>query len=288
VIVYFNGQYLEKSAVRISPDDRGFLFADGLYDVVRSYRGHLFRCSDHLERLAFGLGELRIQDFDPSAIEDIAPRLLEANGMSNAEAAIYMQVTRGVAPRSHKFPPAGTPPTVYVEAKPFSPPFAIRQAGANAMIIADQRWQRCDLKTTGLLANILAHQQAVDAGAFEAIFSRDGILLEGSHSSMVFVKDGVLTCPQLNQHILPGVTRKVVLSLAAAASIPNECRPCLEKELPDFEEVLMLGTTVEIVPIVAVNGRRIGTGEPGPIARRLQQAFGEVVKSLSVEAKLPA
>jgi D-alanine transaminase len=278
MIVYFNGQYLEKSDVSISPDDRGFLFADGLYDVVHVYRGFLFRCAEHLDRLAHGLHEVRIHGCETSKLVPVAKRLLRENRLENGEATVYLQVTRGAAPRSHRFPAAGTPPTVYVEAKPFAPPLAERQAGAAGLVVNDERWGRCDIKTIGLLANTLAHEQARETGAFEAIFSKDGVLQEGSHSSIVFVKDGGLICPPLTRRILPSVTRHAVLTAAAREGIPIITRPCLETELADFEEVLMLGTAVEIVPLISINGTRIGDGKPGRIAKKLQLAFQELIE----------
>jgi D-alanine transaminase len=273
MIVYFIGNYIRKEEVVISPDDRGFLFGDGVYEVIRSYNGRLFESLEHLDRLAYGLKELRMEGLDAHHLAPVASRLLAENGLMQADATIYIQVTRGAAPRSHKFPPPGTPLTIYVEPKVYSPPFELQQTGASAILAPDQRWSRCDIKTVGLLPNTLAHQRAAEAGAFEAIFSRNGLLQEGSHSSILFVKDGVLVLPPLTSHVLPSVTRSVVVSLAAAESIGTETRPCPESELFLFEEVLMLGTGVEIVPITSVNGHKIGNGLPGPLTRKLQQAF---------------
>jgi D-alanine transaminase len=203
--------------------------------------------------------------------------LLRETGLADSEATVYFQVTRGAAPRTHQFPSPTTPPTIYVEAKPFQPPLQLRQQGASALIVADQRWARCDIKTIGLLANTLAKQQACEAGALEAILCKDGLLQEGSHSSMLFVKDGVLLCPPLTSRLLPGVTRKAVLSAAASASIPTVVRPCPESELAAFDEVLMLSTTAEIVPITVVNGVKVGQGMPGPITRKLQAVFQDLL-----------
>lgn len=273
MVVYFNGQFLEKSQVGISPDDRGFLFADGLYDVIRAYNGRLFKAAAHFERLAAGMKALRICGCDAQTLEPVAKRLLQENGLQQSDATVYVQVTRGAAPRSHRFPPANTPPTVYIAAKPFTPPVELQQNGARAIVVADERWGRCDLKTIGLLANTLAHQQACESGAFEAIFCRDALLQEGTHSSILFGKDGSLICPPLTRHILPSVTREVILALAGSESIPVTVRACRESEMAEFDEVLMLSTTVEIVPIIAVGDWRIGSGAPGPIARTLQSAW---------------
>jgi D-alanine transaminase len=278
MIVYCNGEFMEKSKVVISPDDRGFLFADGVYEVIRAYQGRLFKRAEHFDRLAYGLKELRIGGVDLNSLAAIAARLLTDNGLAKADATVYLQITRGSAPRSHRFPPTGTPPTCYLEAKPFSPPTNVQQTGAAAITVPDQRWARCDIKTIALLANTLAHQQAHEAGAFEAIFARNGVLQEGSHSSILFVKDNVLISPPLTNHILAGITRSVVHSVAAAESISTATRSCHEDELPEFQEVLMVGTTVDIVPITVVNGRPIGGGAPGPIARKLQSALHKLTQ----------
>lgn len=277
MLVYFNDRYVQKSEVAISPDDRGFLFADGIYEVIRAYRSNLFKCAEHLERMAHGLEELRITGCDPRTLEPVANRLLTDNGLESSDAKVYLQITRGAAPRSHKFPPAGTPATVYVEATPFSSPNDLQEKGVAAIIVADQRWSRCDIKTTCLLANTLASQQAAEAGAYEAIFRRDGVLHEGTHSSILFVKDNILIAPPLTSFVLPSVTRSVVFSLAHDESIRTTIQPCLESELWGFQEMLMLGTGSEIIPITTVNGRKIGTGIPGPITRRLQSAFRRLV-----------
>ena len=277
MLVYYNGRYLQKSEVAISPDDRGFLFADGIYDVIRVYRGKLFKCAEHLERMAHGLRELKITGCDPSNLESVANCVLKENSLEHSDAKVYIQITRGAAPRSHKFPPAGTPPTVYLETTSFSSPIELQEKGVAAIIVPDQRWGRCDIKTVCLLANTLASQQAAEAGAYEAIFRRDGVLQEGTHSSILFVKDNYLMAPPLTVFMLPSVTRNVVLSLAHEESIRTTIEPCLERELSAFQELLMLGTGSEIIPITTVNGRKIGTGTPGPITRKLQNSFRRLV-----------
>ena len=276
--IYFNGEYVQKSEVSISPDDRGFLFADGIYEVVRAYDGHLFRLADHLKRLASGLKALGIRGVEPVQIGEVAARLVQENALEKGAATVYVQVTRGAAPRSHKFPPATTRPTVYVEAKPFSAPTKESNEGAAAIVVPDQRWARCDLKTIGLLANTLAHQRAFEVGVFEAIFCRDGMLLEGTHSSVLFVKEGVLIAPPLTNYILPSITRQVVFELAKSESIPVALRSCAKDELTELDEVMIIGTTVEVTPITRVDGLKIAGGEVGPVTRKLQKAFAEAVR----------
>jgi D-alanine transaminase len=227
--------------------------------------------------MAHGLKELKITGCDPSTLESVANRVLKENGLEHSDAKLYIQVTRGAAPRTHRFPPAGTPPTVYLEATPFTSPTELQEKGVAAIIVPDQRWGRCDIKTVCLLANTLASQQAAEAGAYEAIFRRDGVLQEGTHSSILFVKDNFLIAPPPTVFMLPSVTRNVVLSLAHEESIRTTIEPCLERELWAFQELLMLGTGSEIIPITTVNRRKIGTGVPGPITRKLQRAFQRLV-----------
>jgi D-alanine transaminase len=273
VIAYFNGSFIDRAQVAISPDDRGFLFADGIYEVIRSYGGTLFRRDDHLARLETGLRGLRMPEVDIGEISGVLDRLLQENNLATSDALIYLQVTRGSAPRSHRFPPQGTPPTIYVDVKPFTPASLGPAGGAAAILVPDQRWARCDLKTIGLLPNTLAHQRAVEAGAFEALLVRDGAILEGSHTNVFFVRNGALITAPLNNQILPGITRQVVLELANGLGLPLFLRPYFEEELPACEEVFIVGTGNEIMPIVSIDGRAVGPGGLGSITRILQQHF---------------
>jgi D-alanine transaminase len=280
MIVYYCGQYMEKAEVRVSPDDRGLIFADGVYEVVRSYRGRLFRWEAHMARLAYSLEQMRIVGVDLASLGQIVSRLLVENDLARAEASIYLQVTRGVAPRTHEFPPEGTPPTIYVDAKPFTPRTAAQEEGVFVIILPDQRWARCDLKTTCLLPNILAFQRAREASAAEAVLSRDGVLLEGTRSSMLFVRGGKVIVPPLNNYILGSVTRQVVLELAEQEGIPVAIQPFFETDVDHLDEMMTVGTNSEIIPVTRIDDRPVGTGVPGPITRRLQAAFRKLTDAL--------
>ena len=192
MIGYLNGQFLPQEQIFISPEDRGFLFADGIYEVIRSYGGRLFRAKAHLDRLSHGARALQFNHIDFSYIEPVCERLIQENGLTQGDAVIYMQVTRGVAPRSHAFPPIETPLTVYATAKPFQPHRQESQVGISVILIPDQRWARCDIKTIGLLANTLAHQRARKSHATEGLFVRDGVVMEGTHSNVMAVFNGVV------------------------------------------------------------------------------------------------
>jgi D-alanine transaminase len=277
VLVYLNGEYVPMEEARVSVDDRGFLFADGVYEVVRIYAGRPYELEDHLARLLRGLAALDIEYGDTGALERIARRLVQENDVSGA-GSIYIQVTRGSAPRKHAFPPAGTPPTVYVAARPYTPhPDSFFDDGVRAITVPDTRWSRCDIKSVSLLPNILANQAAKAAGAFEAVLVRDGVVTEGSHSNVWGVRDGRLVTYPASNYILAGMTRATVFRLAADLGIEAAEGTILAEELPDLDEVFLTGTTTEVMPVVAVDGREIVDGEPGPITRRLVRAFTELV-----------
>jgi D-alanine transaminase len=276
MIAYFNGQYVSKENIKISPDDRGFLFADGVYEVIRSYGGRLFRIDDHLSRLSHSLGELRMAPVSLSHLKTVADQLLHRNNLENEDATLYIQITRGVAPRKHPFPDPETSPTVYVSASVLQPSPAEWETGIAVILVPDLRWGRCDIKSVGLLPNVLASQQAKEQGASEAVFVRDGVITEGSHTSFCAVFDGALVTHPANHHILAGITRSVVLDLCVTLGISVRESPILERTLKGASELMVLGTTSEVVPVVRVDDWAVGDGKPGPITLKLKQAFGDL------------
>ncbi|HSJ09746.1 MAG TPA: D-amino-acid transaminase [Longimicrobiales bacterium] len=276
--VYLNGSYIDHTAAVIPVDDRGFLFADGVYEVVRVYNGRPFLFSAHIQRLRAGLAALRISDSVVDGLEDIATRLIANNGVS-ADGTIYIQVTRGVAPRKHAFPADSVTPTLYAFAKPFrNYPAEHFERGVAAITVPDTRWSRCDIKSIALLPNVLANQQAHEAGAFEALFVKDGIVIEGSHSNLFAVLDGTLITYPSSNYILSGITRNLVLHLARELGIPAREAPLYWEQLGDVEELFLSGTTTEITPLATVDGRAVGSGSRGPVTARLQEAFREATK----------
>lgn len=274
MLIYLNGTFLAKSDARISIDDRGFIFGDGVYEVWRLIHGRPFEAEMHQERLERGLRELGIaipDDVRAERLWEIADRLLAENDLTSGEATLYVEVTRGAAPRTHYFPPPDTPPTVYIAAARFSPPEKLRQSGAAAITQPDIRWLRCDLKTIQLLPNVLGKQRAVASGAIDSIFVRDGLVTEGTHTSVLAVVDGVLRTHPIDHNVLPGVTRAVVLRLAAELGIPARESAVSVEELFAASEVFLAGTTNDVLPIVKIDERPIGSGRPGPIAEQLFQ-----------------
>jgi D-alanine transaminase len=276
---YLNGRILDHSEATVPVDDRGFLFADGIYEVIRVYDGAPFLAEPHMRRLRAGLAALRIAEPDVD-IEAIAAQLIDANGVSG-DGTIYIQVTRGVAPRKHAFPAPAVRPTVYMLAKPFTQyGEEYFRDGVAAITVPDTRWSRCDIKSIALLPNVLANQLAHDADAFEALFVRDGMVLEGSHSNLFAVLDGTLiTYPSCN-YILTGITRNLVIDIAAEIGIPAAEAPLPWERLFDVSELFLSGTTTEIMPVVRVDGRPVGSGRRGPMAEQLQRAFRQRVEQL--------
>jgi D-alanine transaminase len=279
-IVFFNGSYLDRDQVRISPDDRGFLFADGIYEVVRFYGGRPFELPAHLARMVDGLRSLQIDGVEASMVQTVCSELIARNELSGSDALLYLQITRGVAPRVHHYPDEQTEPTVYATVRPFTSPVD-PTVGVPVITAPDHRWTRCDIKTVALLPNCMAAQEAHERGAFEAVLVRDGVALEGTKSSFFGVIDGeVRTAPRSN-YILPSVTRAVTLELCREHGIPCDERPILLEELDGADELFLSGTTAEILPIIQVDGRQVRDGRPGPIALRLAKLFRARTESAS-------
>ena len=275
-LVYLNGELVDRAQAVVSVDDRGFLFGDGVYEVTRAVRGVLFEAERHLRRLERGLRGLQIETsgVDFGALLDVSERLLHDNDLVEGEATVYLQVTRGVAvPRTHHFPPAGTRPTVYLSAARYTPPTELRARGAAAVTVPDIRWARCDLKTVNLLPNTLAKQYALAAGAAEAIFVRDGVVTEGANTNVFGVAGGELRTYPATNYILPGVTRDVVLELAAEQGVVVRQAPLLAGELDQLEELFVTSTTTDVLPVVQLDGRPVGDGRPGPVTRALYEAL---------------
>jgi D-alanine transaminase len=272
--VYLNGEYIDKSEAKISIEDRGFMLADGVYEVTPYYEGVPFYGDRHLERLRRGLAWMRIP-FDAGVFDGVGRELIARNGLDKAATSIvYMQVTRGVAPRTHYFPKEPIAPTVYAHAKAWDRPTPERWAkGFTGATVPDRRWGRVDIKTICLLPNVLGYQAALEAGADDAILVKDGVAMEGAHQNFWAVLDGVAVTHPLTQAILGGITRGVVLEIARENGIPVAERPIQVEELSIAEELFFTGTTNEVRPCVQVDGRPVGDGKPGPVTRALSQAF---------------
>lgn len=270
MIVYVNGQWLDDNTAQVSILDRGFVFADSIYEVVHIYNDAYFRMDLHLERMQTGLDRLHIA-LNAADLEPVFNELLAKNpGIEKG--ILYVQATRGTAPRAHGMP-ALDEPTVVAYVKPVQPDMRIRNEGGKAVFVEDLRWQMCNIKTTGLLLNCMAKQEALDKGADDAIFHRGEIVTEASASNLFIVKDGQLVTHPKGPWILPGITRHVVIELAQKLGIPVREEPFLKADLLAADELFLSGTTSEVSPYIEVEGQPIGSGEIGPITRRLQEAY---------------
>ncbi len=270
---YFNGEIVPHTQVCISPDDRGFLLADGVYEVIHVYQGQLFQAAEHFVRLQKSLDGIRITGIDLDALERAANALVRRNALLTGEAKIYVQITRGVAPRQHAFPTAPPTPTIYMTATPFTPPTAQWEHGIRVALIPDNRWTRCDIKSIALLPNVLANQEAHERGADEAVFVRDGYVTEGSHTGICAIISGALTAHPLTSAVLPSITRDNVLRLGSEIGLPVVERPIPVEEFLHASEILALGTTSGLLPVIQVDAHLIGDGIPGPYTRQIQTAY---------------
>ena len=279
-ICYFNGRYILKDDVRISPDDRGFLFAEGIYEVVRWYEGYFYDMESHLVRMKRSLRETLIQWPEEDTFPVIARELIRLNNLETSSALIYLQVTRGSAKRTHSFPVPPVSPTVYAFAKDFIPENDGKESGIGIMLKEDIRWSRCDIKSVALLPNTLAYQEAVEKGFFECAFIRNGKFTECSHSNIFFViKDIVYTHPE-SVYVLAGVTRKNIIRVARKAGIPVIEEAVSEEKLGDVQEIFVTNTSGEITPVVTVDTQVIGNGIPGPVTRIIREKFNDEICSI--------
>jgi D-alanine transaminase len=277
-IVYVNGSFVPRPDARVSVEDRGFVFGDGVYEVLRAINGRLFAAGFHNDRLRRSLDGIRIslsKDDSPERFAEIGKQLLKDNGLLAGEATVYMQVTRGATTRVHNFPPPEVQPTVYISVSRFKPYSELAQTGASVISHPDLRWGRCDLKTLNLLPNVLASQAAKERGAFEAMLIRDDVVTEGAKTNFFGVVDGSLRTHPCDTHILPGITRSVLRDLAHDVGIELDETPIRAAEIPKLSELFLTGTTTDVMPVVTLDSKAVGGGKPGELTRRLQRILAE-------------
>ncbi|WP_281886229.1 D-amino-acid transaminase [Paenibacillus sp. YYML68] len=269
--VWYNNELVPRKSVSISPDDRGYYFGDGIYEVYRVYRGVIFEANGHYDRLKRTAEALRIPLHDTAeTLNKKLNELVQKNGLDTG--TIYLQITRGAAPRAHPFP-AAAEPVMLAYTTEYERPLAAMRSGIAAVTSEDIRWLRCDLKTLNLLANVLAKQEALDRGAQEVVLHRSGTVTECSASNMMMVKDGILYTHPANNLILHGITRQVVLKLARQSGMTVKEEPFTTAQLAQADEAFITGTTVEITPVIKLDDAPIAEGVPGPVTRKLQEAF---------------
>ena len=272
--IYLNGEFLPLSKARVPVLDRGFLFGDGVYEVIPVYGGKPLRLEEHLRRLDQSLAGIRmLSPYPDSEWSSIFDRLI--NG--NHDQQIYLQVTRGADLKRDHAIPSPLQPTVFVMCTAISP---IPLAGIKAVTVKDTRWDRCNIKAITLLANVLLRQEALDEGAAEAILVRDGLALEGSASNIFLVKDGRVITPPKGPSILPGITRDLVLELAAASGFPTEQRDIRVEELSSADEFWITSSTREILAVIELDGHLIHGGQPGPVWHKVLKAYQDYKSAL--------
>lgn len=279
-LVYFNGNYIPKNEVSISPDDRGFLFAEGIYEVVRWYQGFFYDMDSHVARMKRSLREITITWPEEDNFPVIARELVRMNNLRISSALVYLEVTRGAANRTHSFPKPAVNPTVYAYAKEFVPENNGRESGVGIMLSEDIRWGRCDIKSIALLPNTLKYQEALDKGFFEVAFVRNGLITECSHSNIFFVVNGILFTHPESAFILSGVTRKNIIKIARKTGIPVKEEAIDDKMLGSVQEVFITNTSGEVTPVTKINDITIGEGTPGPLTRTIRERFNDHICSL--------
>src|SRR4030065_2376432 len=278
MLVYFNNDFKLHSEVNLSLFDRGFLFADGVYESIRTYNNKLFRYKDHLDRLKRSLKETRIDFTDLNSVENIIYELMIKNEIDD-EALVYIQITRGTAmPRTHSFPKEKISPTIFISVQELKESTEEQTKGVKVILQEDVRWLRCDIKSTSLLPVVLASQKATEENAAEAILVRDGMITEGTHTNFFAVKDETLYTAPKSRLILEGITRKVVLEFCDKFKIDYREEFIEKDELKSFNEFFITSTTKEITPVTSIDYWSINQGEPGKITKSLQAVFKKITE----------
>jgi D-alanine transaminase len=286
-MVFLNGSFLPLEDAKIPVLDRGFIFGDGVYELVPVYSRVPFRLDEHLARLERSLSEVRIRNpYSRPQWREIIFKLID--GQSFEDQGIYFQVTRGVAKRDHAFP-KDAQPTVFMMSSPLvNPPRELVENGASAVSAQDNRWLRCDIKSISLIGNCLLRQLSAEAGAAETILFRNGVLTEASASNVFAVKAGVILSPAKTNLILPGITYDVVTELARANAMPIEFRDVSEAETRSADELWVTSSSKEVLAVVQLDGRSIGEGKPGPVFRRMYRLYQEFKQTVMRTGKREA
>jgi D-alanine transaminase len=272
-IVFLNGTFLPRSAAFISPEDRGFNFADGVYEAIKYYKGHSFCFGEHMLRLTHSMTGTRIRYKDFGQLETLGQELVHRNHMENEYAGLYLQITRGASPRAHRFPGEDTAPTVFMNVRLMPPLITKLVKGIRVIRREDIRWHRCDIKSIMLLPNVLMIQEAAEEGADECIFVRDGYYTECTHSNLFGIKKDTLYTHPDSEWILPGITKKVILQICRRSGIPVREESIREDEMDAYNEFIISGTGNEVMPVIQIENATVSDGRPGPVTRRIQQEF---------------
>jgi D-alanine transaminase len=278
-LVYLNGDYLPLNEAKVSVLDRGFIFGDGVYEVIPAFGGKVFRFEHHMQRLSDSLDAVRITNpYSVTEWHEIIQKLIAATG--SEDQSIYLHITRGVAERDHRFPD-GTQPTVFIMSNVLQPADQeLLDKGIAAITLDDIRWQYCNIKAIALLPNILLRQQAVEQNAMEAILIRDGEVTEGAASNVFIVKNGVIKTPPKGKHLLPGITRDLIVELAHTHKMPVEETTLSAEEFFAADEIWLSSSTKEILPVTYLNGNPVSSGIPGEVFKDMYQKYQDYKATL--------
>jgi D-alanine transaminase len=284
-IVYLNGKFLPIEQAFVPVLDRGFIFGDGVYEVIPVYSRHLFRLQEHLQRLQASLNGIRLANpYSNAEWTKLISELVAKN--ESEDQSVYLHITRGVAPRDHAFP-KNTLPTVFMMSNPLvTSTQAQCEAGIKAISATDNRWDRCDIKAIALLPNVLMRQLAVDVGAVETVMFRDGILTEGAASNIFAVEKNCILAPPKDNHLLPGITYDLILELAQVNEIAVEVGKFPEARIRAADELWLTSSTKEIMPIIELDGKMVGNGKSGPIFRKMYTLYQDYKQRVMRQAGL--
>ncbi|WP_211653806.1 D-amino-acid transaminase [Planococcus alpniumensis] len=271
-----NGEIVKEQDLEISKEDRGYQFGDGIYEVIRVYEGDLFTATEHTDRFYASAEKIRITvPYTKDVFHKMLYDLVELNQIDNGQ--VYVQITRGAAPRNHQFP-ENAEPVVVGYTKSVERPVTFLKEGVKAVLIEDMRWLRCDIKSLNLLGNVMAKQQAYEEGYFEAILHRGDTVTEGSSSNMYGIKDGVLHTHPATNLILNGITRRVIFELCDELGIDVVETAFTKQQALEMDEFFLSSTTSEVMPVTEISGQKIADGKPGELTRKLQKAFEARIK----------
>ncbi len=285
-VVYLNGHYVALSEAHISVLDRGFIFGDGIYEVIPAYGGHPFRLKHHLQRLANNLSEIRINN--PLTLEQwqtAIATVIERNQLDDQ--SVYLQITRGVAPRDHRFPEQSQPTVVIMTSELKTVSEEKVKQGVKAVTLPDNRWLNCHIKSISLLPNVLLRQQAQDQDADEAILVRNGHATEGAASNIFIVQQQCIITPPKSSMLLPGVTRDLVVQIARNKNICLKEQPISESELLQADEIWLTSSTKEVLPVTRLNDKIVGRGRPGPLWQEMYRSYQDYKQHLRSGHPLP-
>jgi D-alanine transaminase len=285
-IAHINGKLMPLDQITVSPLDRGFIYGDGVYEVVPVYEGTMLRGREHFERLQRSMDEIKLRN--PFTVEQWLAKVQELLAHHPGNQSVYIQVTRGVPPNRDHVMPEGLSPTVFMMVQPLrTPPQEALEKGVACITAEDFRWKKCHIKSTSLLGNVLARQMSAEAGAVETILIRDGFVTEASASNVFVVKDGVVAAAPQDNLILLGITYDLVTRLAAEGAVKLEVRPIPEAQLRSADEVWLTSSTKEVLAVTKLDGKPVGNGSPGPVFKRMHALFQDYKRELRAQ-RIPA